>query len=432
MLTAPCLVTADDNWPQFRGPGARGVFEGAPPPDVWSATENVRWEREIPGRGWSSPIVWDDRVIVTTAVSAGDIEEARKGLYFGGERGDAPDDEHVWLVLCFDLATGETLWTREVHRGVPQWPLHIKNTYASETPVTDGEHIYAYFGNVGLFCLDFEGVVKWDRKWPVVKTRFNWGTAASPALHADRLYIVNDNEDESFLEAIDKHSGETVWRVVRDERSNWATPFVWENEVRAEIVTPGTGRTRGYDLEGNELYELAGSSAITIATPYTAHGLLYVSSGYVLDRKKPIFAIRPGASGDISLSGDQSSNESIAWCQKMAAPYNPTTIVYGDLLYVLSDLGLVACYDARSGELVYGPERLAGGSAFTVSPWAYDGRVFCLNEYGQTFVVKAGPEFELLHTNSLAENDMCMATPAIVSGRLLIRSDRRIYCIAAD
>lgn len=421
----------EGDWTRFRGPGARGVVEDAVLPDTWSATENIAWQRDIPGRGWSSPITWGDRVVLTTAVSAGDVEEARKGLYFGGDRSTAPDDEHVWLARCLDLATGDTVWERELHRGVPEWPLHIKNTYASETPVTDGERIYAYFGNVGLFCLDFEGDVLWERRWPAVETRLNWGTAASPVLYEGRLYVVNDNEDQSFLEAIDAATGDAVWRVDRDEKSNWATPFVWENELRTEIITPGSGRNRSYDLEGNLLFEFGGNSSITIATPYTAHGLLYVSSGYILDEKKPLFAIRPGASGDISLAGDETGNEWIAWCGKMAAPYNPTTIVYGDLLYVLLDRGTVACYDARTGEVVYAPQTLARGGAFTVSPWANDGKLYFLSEYGETFVVRAGPEFELLHSNALADDDMCMSTPAAAGDRLLIRSDRRLYCVSA-
>jgi outer membrane protein assembly factor BamB len=433
LLSCVAVCSAGDHdWPRFRGPGARGVADAdAAPPDTWSATDNIAWQREIPGRGWSSPITWGDRVILTTAVSAGEVEEARKGLYFGGNRDQAPDDEHVWLALCLDLETGDVVWERELHRGVPEWPLHIKNSYASETPVTDGERIYVYFGNVGLYCLDFDGQTLWERHWPRLKTRYNWGTAASPVLHKDRLYVINDNEEQSFLEAVDVTTGDTVWRIDRDEGSNWATPFVWENELRTEIITPGTGNSRAYDLEGKVLYEFGGLSSITIATPYTAHDLLYVSSGYILDDKKPLFAIRPGADGDISLTGDETGNDAIAWCRKMGAPYNPTTIVYGELLYVLLDRGFVACYDARTGVVVYEQQRLGSGNAFTASPWAVDGKLFCLSEYGETFVVKAGPEFELLHSNRLADDDMCMATPAIAGDRLLIRSDKRLYCIAA-
>lgn len=428
-LTICQSAPAADHWPQFRGPGARGSSDNDRLPDTWSATDNVAWVAPIPGHGWSSPIVWGDRVFLTTVVSSGTVEEARKGLYFGGDRAQTPQDEHVWLVRCIDLASGETVWEKEAHRGAPPTPLHIKNTYASETPVTDGERVYAYFGNVGLYCYDFEGELQWQRDWPVRRMRANWGTAASPALHGERIYIVNDNEEQSFLEALDKRTGETVWQTPREEKSNWATPFVWENEQRTEIITPGTGRTRAYDLEGTLLYELGGASSITIATPYAAHGLLYVSSGFILDPKKPVFAIRPGASGDITLAPGQTSSEAIAWCQPQAAPYNPSTIVYGDHLYVLLDRGFVGCYDARTGEASYEPQRLTGGQAYTVSPWAYRGKVFFLSEYGQTSVIAAGEEFKLLHVNELAEDDMCMATPALAGDRLLIRAEKRLYCI---
>jgi outer membrane protein assembly factor BamB len=430
LLLTPLMRAGESDWPQFRGPGARGVAPDANRIDTWSATENITWSCEIAGRGWSSPIVAGDRVFLTTAVSFGEVEEAKKGLYFGGERKDRPSAEHVWLVVCLDLASGEVLWEKEVHRGIPEKGLHIKNSYASETPVTDGKRVYAYIGNVGLFCLDFDGGLLWERRWPPVRTQAEWGTAASPTLHGDRLYLVNDNQEQSFIESIDCQTGKTVWHIDRDEKSNWATPFVWVNDQRTEIVTPGSGKTRAYDLDGNELWQLDGSSSITIGTPYTAHGLLYVSSGYILDKRKPLFAIRPGASGDISLGESETSNASIAWCQKMGAPYNPTTLVYGDLLYVLLDRGLLACYDAKTGEVIYEPQRLGGANAYTSSPWAYDGKVFCLDENGVTTVVRAGREFEVLRTNPLAEDEMAMATPAISGRKLLIRTQSRLYCVS--
>ncbi len=269
----------------------------------------------------------------------------------------------------------------------------------------------------------------WSKKFKPHKTRYGWGTAASPVLHKDRLYIINDNDDDSYLLALDKKTGEPVWRTEREEKSNWATPFVWENEIRTEIVTPGTGKFRSYDLNGKLLYEFGGGSSITIAAPYSKFGLLFVSSGYVLDRKKPLFAIRPGAAGDISLKADETYNEYVAWCQKMAAPYNPTTLVYGELLYVLLDRGFLACYDAKTGKQVYDRQRLPKGRAFTSSPWAFNDKVFCLNEYGETFVVQAGRQFKLLQTNSLAEDEMCMATPAIAGDKLIIRTAERIYCL---
>lgn len=439
-LVVTCLVGARpeagravENWPQFRGPGARGVAANhARLPAQWSTTDNVRWKRELPGRGWSSPITWGNRVFLTSAVTTNPLEDAKKGLYFGGDRSSPPDTELRWVVLCLNTDTGEPLWEKEVATGKPPSTIHIKNSFASETPTTDGERVYAYFGCLGVFCFDLEGNPIWERRWPPRPTRFGWGTAASPVLHGERLYIVNDNEEESTLVALDKRTGDEIWRVPREEKSNWSTPFIWENPLRTEIITPGTGKTRAYDLDGQLLYEFSGASAITIATPYSAHGLLYVSSGYILDPRKPIWAIKPGGAGDITLAGDQTSNDAIAWCSKRAAPYNPSTLVYEDLLYALSDRGLFACHDARTGEEIYSKERLPEGRAFTASPWAYNGLIFCANEYGETYVIQAGREFKLLHQNKLEEDDMIMATPAVSGDRLLIRTDRRLYCLQAS
>ena len=321
--------------------GIAGLSTNANLPDRWSATENVAWKTQIPGRGWSSPIAWGDRVFLTTVVGQGDSEMPKKGLYRGGDRPNAAPSEHQWKVLCLDLLSGNVLWERLVHRGTPPGPTHAKNSYASETPVTDGQRVYACFGNVGVFCLDLEGRPVWSKLLPPHAMRHGWGTAASPVLHHDRLYLVNDNEEQSYLLALDKRSGKEVWRVDRDEKSNWSTPYVWENEQRTEIVTPGTDKVRAYGLDGKLLWWFKGMSGITIATPYADGGLLYVSSGFVADKQRPLYAIRPGATGDISLAPDQTSNSAIAWSKPTAAPYNPTTLVYQGRLYVLYDRGLL-------------------------------------------------------------------------------------------
>ncbi len=416
-------------WPQFRGPDARGVAEGDGLPVHWSASENVAWKTDIPGRGWSSPIVYGDRVFLTTVVNTGESEEPKKGLYFGGNRLKPAESVHQWKVFCLNLETGAVLWERQVHEGPPPGPIHLKNSYASETPVTDGERVYTYFGNLGLYCFDLEGNLLWTKLFEAHKTRFGWGTAASPVLHEDRLYVVNDNDADSYLLALDKTTGDEVWRVSRDETSNWSTPYVWKNEKRTEIVTPGSGKTRAYDLEGNEVWSYKGMSSITIATPFAYGGLLYISSGYVGDKRRPLYAIRPGAGGDISLADGETSNEWIAWFKPQSSPYNPTTLAYQDRLYVLHDRGQLACFNAADGTEIFKPERIPGAKQFTASPWAYGGKIFCMNEDGVTFVLKAGNQLELLHTNTLAEDDMGMATPALVGDRLVLRTDARVYCI---
>jgi outer membrane protein assembly factor BamB len=430
VLSAGSLANAESpNWPQFRGADSRGLSADANLANSWSAEENVAWKIDVPGRGWSCPIVWGEQVFLTTVVTEGETAVAKRGLYFGGNRKKPADSIHHWIVLCLDLKTGAEQWRSEVHVGKPKKSLHIKNSYASETPVTDGQHVYAYFGNVGLYCFSMNGKMEWEKEFDAKETRYDGGTAASPTLHGDRLYIVNDNDEQSSLMAIDKSNGETIWSVDRDEKSNWSTPFVWENEQRTEIITPGTGKFRSYDLKGNLLYEFGGASSITIATPYAANGLLYVSSGYILDRKKPVFALRPGAAGDISLDADENSNQHIAWCQKQVGPYNPSTIVVDDLLYVLYDRGFFACFDAKTGEEVYSKKRIPDGRAFTASPWSDGKNIYCLNEYGVTFVIQAGREFKLLQTNSLEKDELSMATPALAKNKLLIRTDTRLYCI---
>lgn len=426
----PASLSAQEYWPQFRGPDARGVASDSNLPDHWSATENIAWKTDVPGRGWSSPIVWGDRVFLTTAVNSGELETPQKGLYFGGNRPEPRSVQLDYKVVCLDLQSGNKLWERSVHQGPANSPIHLKNSFASETPVTDGQRVYAYFGNQGLYCLDLEGNLMWSRRFEPRATRNGWGTAASPVLHGDAIYAVNDNEEESFLIALDKKTGQQIWRVERDEKSNWATPFVWKNNTRTEIVTPGTGKTRSYGLDGQLLWEFGGMSSHTIPTPLAAHGLLFVTSGYINTLTRPLFAIRPGATGDLTLQQDQTANEYIAWCQKKAGPYNPSPIIYGDYLYVLYDRGMIACFHARTGDEVYGIRRIGrAAKAFTSSPWAYGGKLFCLNEDGLTFVLRAGDAFELLHTNELADDDMCLATPAIAGDRLLIRTSVRVYCV---
>jgi len=406
---------AAENWPQFRGPDSSGVVADDPLlPDRWSQTENVAWKSEIPGRGWSSPVVWGDRIFLTSVVSSAPEEPIKKGLYFGGNRPEPPAAEHRWVVVAVDLRTGKILWEREVHRGVPRSARHLKNSFASETPVTDGERVYAYFGNVGVFAFDFSGKPVWSERHEPVGTRYGWGTAASPALHRGRLYIVNDNDDRSYLVSLDARTGKQIWRVNRDEKSNWATPYVWEHDGRAEIVTNATGRIRSYDLDGKLLWDLGGASNIAIPTPFSRFGLLYVASGYVGDQQRPVFAIQPGGK--------------VAWSLPQGGPYNPSPILYGDYYYTLLDRGFFTCHDARTGKEIYGRQRIdPAAAAFTASPWAYNGKLFALSEDGDTFVIQAGPEFQVLRKNTLDE--LSMATPAIVRGSLFVRTASKLYRI---
>ncbi|MBS1789933.1 MAG: PQQ-binding-like beta-propeller repeat protein [Acidobacteria bacterium] len=422
------LANAQDRWPQFRGAQSSGVAEDPKLPDKWGATENVAWKTDIPGVGWSSPIVWGNQVFLTSVINSGDTEPPKKGLYFGGER-PIPPSEHRWMVYAVNFQTGKILWEREVFKGIPKFSRHLKNSFASETPVTDGERVYAYFGNVGLFVFDMKGTLVWKQMFDAKKTRFGWGTAASPVVYKDKLFLVCDNDEQSFLLALDKKTGKQIWKVDREVGTNWATPYIWENGQRTELIVPATKVVRSYDLDGKVLWEFKGMSSIAIPMPFSKHGLLYITSGYVGDQHRPVYAIKPGASGDISLKEGETSNQFIAWYQRQAGPYNTSPIVYGDVYYTLLDRGFFTAHDAKTGKEVYGKQRIdPAAGAFTSSPWAYNGKIFCLSEDGDTFVIQAGSEYKLIGKNSLDE--MCMATPAIAKGSLIIRTATKLYRIA--
>jgi outer membrane protein assembly factor BamB len=405
------------------------VADGSAFPDTWSSTRNVRWKTPIAGRGWSSPVVWGSKLFLTTAVSAGQTEAPKKGLYFGGERPKPSEDVYQWWLYCLDVASGKVLWKRMVHSGKPATPIHVKNSYASETPVADEARVYCLFGGIGAFAFTHTGKQIWERRMPPRPMQAGWGTASSPALYGRRLYIQDDNEESSGLLCLDAITGADLWQVPRDEKSNWSSPFVWKNSLRTEIVTAGSGKVRSYDLNGKLLWWLQGMSGITISTPYAEGDRLYVTSGYVGSRRRPIYAIRPGAAGDISVADGQAPGPAFAWTQPAAAPYNTTTLLYRGIVYSLLDFGLMSAYDAATGAPHYERVRIPGGRAFTASPWAANGKVYCMDEDGVTYVIPAGREFKLLHTNSLGEDDMGMASPAAAGDSLIVRTSERVYCI---
>ncbi len=417
------------SWPRFRGAAATGVAADHPRlPTTWSATENVAWSTEIPGWGWSCPVVWGNNVFLTTVVPDEENEKPKKGLYLGQGRREPPKGDHHWLVYCLELDSGDVLWKHEAHVGRPVVPRHPKSTYAAETPVTDGKRLYVLFGDLGLYCYDLNGTPQWSVPIEPQKTLADYGAAASPVVHDGRVIVVYDNQGQSYIAAYGSDDGRLLWRTERDERSTWATPFIWENKLRTEIVTPGKKKNRSYDLSGELLWEFDGKmSNLVIPSPFAAHGLLYIASGYIGDSHRPVYAIRPGASGDITPAGDPGESEFIEWYQAKAAPYNPSPIVYGDYYYTLLDRGFVTCHEARTGAEVYGKTRIFAGASFTASPWAYNGMLFFLSEDGDTYVAKAGPKFELLHTNRL--DALAIATPSMAQGKLLIRTASRVFCI---
>jgi len=433
VLICPAPVSeAQENWSRFRGGNGTGVVDDDPRlPEEWSVDKNVKWRKEIPGRGWGSPVIWGRKVFVTAVNSDDDYEAPKAGLYLGRGRETPPDTVHHWWVYCLDLGTGDLLWKHEAHQGKPKVARHPKSTYAAETPVVDGEHLYVLFGDLGLYYYDLEGKQKWKREIDPKPTMYGYGAAASPVVVDGKVVMVYDNEEASYLAAFDTETGELQWQVERDETSTWATPLVWRHGTETEIVVSGKNRIRSYNTEGELLWHFDGKmSVLTIPSPLVVDDLLYVTSGYFQDQKRPVFAIKPGARGDVSLKEGESSNSYIAWSLEKMGPYNTSPIVYQGLYYTLLDRGMMTCHDAKTGELIFDRTRFPQRASFTASPWAYNGKVFCLDEDGNTYVIPVGREFEVERVNVLEE--LCVATPAIAQGQLLIRTATAVYCISKE
>ena len=453
-LNVSAACGAELEWPGFRGPDANPVAAKGSLPDKWSKNENVEWAAEIPGRGWSSPIVSGRTVFLTTVTTEGKSKPPQVGTEYSNEyvaelmkqglseqdviaRVTARDIElpkevmlHYYL-YCLDIETGKVVWKREFHSGQPPGGRHRKNSFASETPVTDGKLVYIYVANLGLYAYDMTGTQVWHTKLEAYPIYLDFGTGGSPALWGDMLLIVNDNEKQQFIAAFDTKTGKPVWQTNRNlaaaddgppRRSAWVTPFVWKNPLRTEVVTVGPGFAVSYDAAGKELWRLSDMSSIPIPSPFAYDGLLYVNGG----RGKPLFAIKPGATGDLTTGEDGKRSEFVVWSAPKGGTYLPTEVAYDGALYSLSEIGVLSRFDAKTGKLAY-RSRLEAGGAFTSSPWAYNNKVFCLSEEGKTFVVAAGEKFELLHINLLDE--MAQATPAIVGDRLLLRTESRLYSI---
>jgi outer membrane protein assembly factor BamB len=430
----PIPVTQARNWPSFRGPSASGVADGQHPPVRWDAESglNILWKTAIPGLSHSSPIVWGDRIFLTSAVSAEAKPEFRPGLYGAGT--PAKDaTRHEWRVYCMDRGTGKILWHQTAHEGLPKTKRHIKSSQANPTPATDGRHVVAFFGSEGLYCYDMNGTLRWSQDVGIVdvgafnEPELQWGSASSPVIYRDRVIVQCDRQKDSFIAAFDLVDGKLAWRTARDELPSWGTPTVVETGGGAdELVTNGTKFVRAYDpLTGRELWRLGHNSEITVPTPVAGHGLVFVTSGYPPIR--PIYAVRPGTRGDITLAANTTSSASVAWSKTRGGPYMPTPIVYGDYFYTCANNGTVTCYEARTGRQAY-QTRLGSTDGYSASPVAADGRLYFTSEGGDVRVVKAGPTYQLLAINRMG--DACMATPAISAGMIFIRSQHALYGVA--
>jgi outer membrane protein assembly factor BamB len=435
MKPEPVPMAAPRPWPQFRGPHASGIGDGQGAPAAWNAAtgEGVRFKTPIPGIGLSSPIVWGDRIFVTTAVSGKGDVTFRTGLY--GETTSVDDhSEHSFRLYALDAATGRVAWEREVHRGAPQVERHLKSSLANATPATDGERIVVLFGAVGkLAAYDFDGKPLWQRDIGILDANdpqsgsAEWGHASSPILYGDLVLVQGDRRKDSFLAAYRLATGEEVWRVAREEPSTWATPNVLPAPSGDELITNGS-TIRAYDPRtGQSLWSLGPSSDVVVATPVVGDGLAFVTAGYPPVR--PVFAVRPGQRGDLSLPKGERSSKAIAWSHARGGTYIPSPILYRGILHTCNNNGILTSYRGETGEQL-SMIRLSGATtaSFSASPVAADGRLYIASETGDVYVLRAGPEPELLAVQPMGET--VMSTPAISGGLLVVRTLNHVFGLA--
>jgi len=443
LLVVSWIVPAEEtahpalNWPMFRGVNATGVSSGGPLPVSWNpqSQANIRWTFRDPGLGLSSPVVWGNQVFITTAVSAG----ARSGLGKitpdvlgqGVDMSSAADNsEQQWIVYCLDRNTGNVLWKSVLYRGIPRSKRHPMNSFATPTPAVDGQHLLVMFGSEGLYCLDLAGKVLWKKDFGVLnigsyETRdYQWGYASSPILYGYLVIVQCDTDRKGFLMALDVQSGREVWKVARAELPSWSTPALQTEWNPPQLVVVAPFNVSAYNvLNGDRVWKLYWGMDITESTPVVSSDTVFVSTGK--GEKSPIYAVGRKAVGDITLAAGETSNFAVRWSKGKGGAMTTTPILYGDYLYSITDLGILRCYVAATGEVVYEKRMPA---AFQASPVAGDGKLYLTSMDGDVFVIKAGPHFELLATNAM--DDTTQATPAISGTMLLVRTRQMLYSIA--
>ena len=434
VLLGPALPRGGaGEWTQFRGRDARGIADGQNLPDSWDVDtgENVRWKIRIPGLGHACPIVSRGRVFILTADDGENNPTLRLGLY-GDIDSVADDKPHEWRLYCLSQFSGELLWQRTLHRGVPAIKRHTKATHANSTPATDGQRFVVCLGAEGLHCLDFYGRLLWKRDLGVLDSGYyqapdaQWEFGSSPIIYDGMVILQCDVQQGSFLAAFDICDGRELWRTPRDDVPTWSTPTIVPSPLRTELVVNGYRHAGGYDpASGTPLWKLSGGGDIPVPTPIFANGLIFMSSAHGSDR--PLYAVRPGANGDITPPNDQALDESLAWYKRRDGVYMQTPIVYGEYLYACRNNGVLSCYEARSGERLYQKRLGSGHAGFTASPVAADGKLYFTSEEGVIYSVAAGREFEQLASNKMGNS--CMATPAIAGGLLIVRTTHHVVAI---
>lgn len=427
-------VQRQTDWPQFRGPEAIGVADGFKLPESWSAPEEkgILWKSDIPGLAHSSPIIWGDRIYLTTVVSKDRNPELKVGIYGSG---DAAKDmeEQTWRLLCIDKKTGKVLWNKSVYQGVPSVARHTKASHCNSTPATNGKHLVAFLGAEGLFCFDMSGKLQWKKDLGRLAAgapedaAMDWGFASSPIIHDDRVFVQCDVHDQAFVAAFDLQSGREIWRTNRKEVPTWGTPTIYRDGQATRIAVNGFKHIGGYDADnGKEIWKMVGGGDVPVPTPVVCDKLIYIANAH--GDIAPLYAVRTDAKGTLNAF-DETMFKQLAWAEPKNGAYMQTPLVYRGCVYSCTDRGILKCYDAKWGELHY-QERLGkGSSGFTASPVAGDGKVFVTNEDGDVHVVRAGAKFELIGINQMGE--VCMSTPAISKSVLYIRTKSTLYAVGA-
>ncbi len=431
------------SWPSFRGPLASGVAEGHPVPLKWDAerSENIRWKTYIPGLGHSSPVVWGNRIFITTAVKDKGQSSLKVGMY-GDVRSAKEENIFSWHILCIDREDGKILWDRRSYMGKPRIKRHPKSSHANSTPCTNGNYVVAFFGSEGMYCYDMEGNLIWKKDMGKLDWGFfrspaaQWGGASSPVIHPahpmggvhQQMVIVQcDVQKNSFIAAFDLKDGTQLWKTVRNDVPTWGTPTVFTGGEHSQIIVNGYKHIGGYDIEtGKEIWKLRGGGDIPVPTPIVAHNLIYITNAH--GGKSPIYAVHVSAADNISLDENESSNKHIAWSYSRDGNYIPTPIIYNEYLYCCSDRGKLSCIEAGTGKLLYRESLSSSSAAVSASPVAADGNIYCTAESGDIYVVEAGPEFKLIGVNKM--NEICMATPAISRGTLFFRTRHHLVAVA--
>ncbi len=419
-------AAAPPHWSQWRGPDGQGIAREARVPLEWSATKNVAWKTAIPGRGFSSPVVWGDRIFLTTAVEGEVVPGAKAvrheidGKEFVHPDGVGADRRHTFKVLALDAKSGRILWERTAWEGTPYDTRHKRGSFAAPTPVVDGERVYAYFGSEGLYVYDFDGKPAWSWQTPGIAS-FGVGVGTSPVLHGDVVILQcdEDNGQKSFLVGLDRKSGKEAWRTPRQVEVSWATPILVRSGGRHELVTAGSQAIIAYDpASGRELWRMKGLESNAVPSPVAGDGIVVVSSGYPT---KVAVAVRPGGSGDVT------GTDRVLWRYDKGTAYVPSPILVEGLLYLVTDKGLVSCLDAKTGKVHYEGGRPPVGASYMASPVAVAGHLLLSSMDGDTVVLKAGPTHEVVRSNPLGEP--IAASPAVVGNRLYIRGEQHLFAI---